>query len=64
MKNKKLPLLLFLPLVALLVLWLLSQAFHLISAPSDTKVLLGFLLLGGILAFLAYAILYLKNKKL
>jgi hypothetical protein len=64
MKYRKQYFFILIPLLFIGFMWLLTQAFHLISAPSDTHVFYGFLLLAGILALAAFLVVYLRNKKL
>jgi hypothetical protein len=47
MTTKKLLGIALIPIAILLLLWLFTQAFHMLSAASDTSVILGALLLGA-----------------
>ena len=64
MKNKKYLLFAVIPIAIVAMMWLLTQAFHLISARSDSAVLYGFLLFGGTLTLAAYTITYFRNHKI
>lgn len=62
MKKYKYYILALIPLLLLAIMYILSIAFDLISAPSDTSVFYGFLLLGCTFSAIIFLILYIKNK--
>lgn len=62
MKNKKIFLIAVVPVLIIVLMWLLTQAFELIRQPSDQDVALGFLLLGVTLAIIVFSTLFIKNK--
>lgn len=62
MKNATLPTLAICLLVIMVLFWLFTQAFHLLSAPSDLSVLYGVLLLSTCLLIIVKLVLYALKK--
>ncbi|KGO80876.1 hypothetical protein Q763_10130 [Flavobacterium beibuense F44-8] len=62
MKTQKIVILSAIPLLILAVLWITTQAFHMLSAKSDTQVLGGVVLLCITFFFLLKSILYIRKK--
>lgn len=62
MKRSRYYILAGIPLLLLAIMWILSIAFNLISAPSDASVFYGFLLLGCTFSAIIFLILFIKNK--
>ncbi len=62
MKNKKIIFIAIIPVCIILIMWIISHAFRLISAPSDSSVFYGFLIFGVTLATVILSTLYINNK--
>jgi hypothetical protein len=62
MKNFKNWHIALVPITILLLLWLFTQAFHLLSAPSDSLVVAGAALLGLNLFIIISLILFIRKK--
>lgn len=62
MKKFRYYILALIPLLLLAIMYMLTIAFDLISAPSDASVFYGFLLLGCTFSAIIFLIIYLKNK--